>query len=656
MASGGSIENAVTRLLWNTLKVLEEHDFQKFKRELSKIQPKEGYERIELESVAGLSPAALATLLYSHYGRSHCVEVTVEVLRAIGQVQQAEHLLDMLQTGERFVEKNKEFLTQQAYNVERIIEELLQEGVLSSTQRDSIMAESTNQKRMQKLYELVPVWDATAKYCLYNVLRRNTLSLFLQYAGDELTLYSSAFESWIVNLDAWMSNTQALFYSTASKLREQVGKLFPFTTPAGSEDKPFDVESSSGTGSSPKCMACSSQEEDGAEEVKPEITGGKDGKKEIYRAHFPRSGFFRCTETDLKFLVRMATTIEYEYSFWESHLPAGIPSEWMEAGPVFDIRAEPRAVEAIHLPHFLCLSERKLSVSEMCIGHVVDGNLYLEKPDAVRPFHAVLRNPSFSPMGVILLSASFPFIPVHCLVLLYRVIRAADITLHLYLIPNNHGLEKAVEKDEKRRGHSFLVDKPPHTSRPLKFNTRYRVSSPSEAEINPQELKFIYLTSDSRQLYTEIYSKDLQEGMQLTLTKASQEGKMEHSPLWATFLRAGDIKPPVAFSTSLCSDPSLTEHQPSSSLQAQHKGLHFVEQHREQLIQRVTSVSPVLDQLYGHVLTNEQYQSIRGMPTPQEQMRLLYSFMPSWDVACKDLFLDALKKTNNHLLQDLQGQ
>lgn len=100
MASGGSIENAVTRLLWNTLKVLEEHDFQKFKRELSKIQPKEGYERIELESVAGLSPAALATLLYSHYGRSHCVEVTVEVLRAIGQVQQAEHLLDMLQTGE----------------------------------------------------------------------------------------------------------------------------------------------------------------------------------------------------------------------------------------------------------------------------------------------------------------------------------------------------------------------------------------------------------------------------------------------------------------------------------------------------------------------------------------------------------------------------
>uniref|UniRef100_A0A8C9EQ29 FIIND domain-containing protein n=1 Tax=Pavo cristatus TaxID=9049 RepID=A0A8C9EQ29_PAVCR len=223
------------------------------------------------------------------------------------------------------------------------------------------------------------------------------------------------------------------------------------------------------------------------------------------------------SSTELKFLVRMATTVEYEYSFWESHLPAGIPSEWMEAGPLFDIRAEPHAVEAIHLPHFLCLSEGKLSRSGMRIGHVVDGNLHLEKPDAVRPFHAVLRDPSFSPMGVILLSASFPFIPVHSLVLLYRVIRAADITLHLYLIPNNHGLEKV---STALISHSVLW-------------------FPKWPPVNSQKMGVSMKRLDSRQLYTEIYSKDLQEGMQLTLTKVSQEGKMEHSSLWTTFLRAG---------------------------------------------------------------------------------------------------------------------
>lgn len=89
----------MTRLLWDTLTFLGKHDFLKFKRELSKIQPKEGHERIELESMAGLSPAALASLLYRHYGRSHCVEVTTDVLRAMGLTRRADDLLDNLQTG-----------------------------------------------------------------------------------------------------------------------------------------------------------------------------------------------------------------------------------------------------------------------------------------------------------------------------------------------------------------------------------------------------------------------------------------------------------------------------------------------------------------------------------------------------------------------------
>ncbi|XP_052561383.1 NACHT, LRR and PYD domains-containing protein 1b allele 2-like isoform X3 [Tympanuchus pallidicinctus] len=640
MASGGRKENAVVELLWYSLEQLGKHALTEFKAELSKIQPKEGYECIELESVTDLSPAALASLLYSHFGQSHCVEVTAHVLWAMGWMALASDLLDKLNQGARFVEWSSDLLIQKVYNVDGTMKELLQEGVLSSEQHDSIMAESTNLNRMQKLYELVPAWDDTAKYCLYDVLMRNNPSIFLQYLAD--TRAESCFDEFGMKKQdtSWAGPVTypAISESTDTNWRKLMGNQNLLTPCAPPEREPPQMESDSGTHSGAKCMACPWPEDDRAEEVKPEITGGKEGKKETYRAHFPRAGFFRCAETELKFLVRTATTVEYEYSFWERHLPDGIPAGWMEAGPVFDIRVTLGAVEAVHLPHFLCLAEGNVNTSEMRIGHVVNGNLLLEKPDAVKPFHAELRDPSFSPMGVILLSAAFPFIPVHSLVLLYRVIRAADITLHLYLIPNNHGLEKVVDKDEKRRGHSLLVNKPPQTKRPLNFNTWYRVSGPSQAEINPQELKFVYLTSDSRQLHTEVYNKDLQEGMQLTLMKVAQEGEKECDPLWAAFLRAGDIEPPAA------SPPSYSA------------GLHFVEQHREQLIQRVTSVSTVLDRLYGHVLSNEQYQSIRAVPTMQEQMRLLYSFVPSWDIACKDLFLDALKDTNSHLIQDLQGQ
>lgn len=90
----------MAELLWYTLEQLGEHALTEFKTELSKIQPEEGYECIELESVTDLSPAALASLLYSHFGQSHCVEVTADVLWAMGWMALADDLLNKLSQGE----------------------------------------------------------------------------------------------------------------------------------------------------------------------------------------------------------------------------------------------------------------------------------------------------------------------------------------------------------------------------------------------------------------------------------------------------------------------------------------------------------------------------------------------------------------------------
>uniref|UniRef100_A0A8C3HH79 Apoptosis-associated speck-like protein containing a CARD n=1 Tax=Chrysemys picta bellii TaxID=8478 RepID=A0A8C3HH79_CHRPI len=63
---------------------------------------------------------------------------------------------------------------------------------------------------------------------------------------------------------------------------------------------------------------------------------------------------------------------------------------------------------------------------------------------------------------------------------------------------------------------------------------------------------------------------------------------------------------------------------------------HFIDQHREQLIQRVRQVDGLLDKLYNTVLDNEQYQSIRAERTDPEKMRKLFDLLPSWNRACKD--------------------
>ncbi|XP_050572746.1 NACHT, LRR and PYD domains-containing protein 1-like isoform X26 [Cygnus atratus] len=635
------MEKIMADLLRKTLDDLGRYAFPRFKRELSKIQPKEQYERIELESLMGLSRAALAELLCSHYGQPYCVEVTVRVLRAMGRSTLAYTLLHRL-----------------TYAVQA-------QGSIISEGPQKHMAE------FQDPWEDIFYLQGPQKHMAELQGPREQSGIKFQGDPWEDIFYLQGLQAQSASRRAGglqdqsgpkpqgatagdMPSKKTDWSDEGSSVHGAAASMLPQYTLFGDIDKSTSPSSGRNTRSGAICTSCPT-EEDWAEEVKPEIIGDKRGKKEIYRAHFPRAGLFRCVETDLEFLVRTATSIEYKYSFWERHLASGIPPVWMEVGPVFDIHAPPGTVEAIHIPHFLCLGEGKQNTSWMQIAHIVDGNLLLEKPTRVKSFHAVLEDPSFSPMGVIFLSDKLPFIPVHSLVLLYRVFSAADITFHLYLIPNHRGLEKAVDEDEKRSGHSLLVNKPPNTIRPLKFNRWYRVSGPSRAEINPKELKFVYLALDRRQLFTEIYTKDMEEGMQLTLTKVVQEGKRDCRLLWGTLLRAGDIKQPATSSTPTCSGHSFLEHEPSSALQVRHKG-HFVEKHREQLIQRVTSVNSILDRLLKYsVLTDEQYERIRSNSIRQEKMRLLYSFMPSWDTKCKNLFLNVLKETNHYLIQELQG-
>uniref|UniRef100_A0A8C8S022 FIIND domain-containing protein n=1 Tax=Pelusios castaneus TaxID=367368 RepID=A0A8C8S022_9SAUR len=157
------------------------------------------------------------------------------------------------------------------------------------------------------------------------------------------------------------------------------------------------------------------------------------------RAHLPSAGSFYCSETGLGFDVSAAVTMEYEYGSWAESLSPSARRHWMIAGPLFHIRAEPGPVRAVHLPHFMCLAG---DFSPCRIAHFEAGQMTLETPMKISVFHVALANPSFSQLGVLWrkIRSAAKFIPIHSLVLIYRAFNAADITLHLYLIPNDHSL------------------------------------------------------------------------------------------------------------------------------------------------------------------------------------------------------------------------
>ncbi|XP_063157478.1 NACHT, LRR and PYD domains-containing protein 1a allele 5-like isoform X2 [Candoia aspera] len=241
-------------------------------------------------------------------------------------------------------------------------------------------------------------------------------------------------------------------------------------------------------------------------EIQPTLVQDAKRTLKTYRIHIPEAGTFLCSVTDLKFEVRAAVTIEYTYSSWDQHLSEFVKQGWVVAGPVFDIRADPAEVAAVHLPHFICLQGGNIDTPQMEIAHIVDAGIMLEKPSQISPFHVVWKNPTFSSVAVLINPIYSKFFAIHSVVQLYKI-RKKTTTLHLYLIPNDGSLIEAVREEEEKYN-SILVRKHPQTDEPLYFGSRYYVPNSAEVKVNPKELEFSYKSPGQLQSFMEIYLRN----------------------------------------------------------------------------------------------------------------------------------------------------
>ncbi|XP_059524978.1 LOW QUALITY PROTEIN: NACHT, LRR and PYD domains-containing protein 1 [Myotis daubentonii] len=371
--------------------------------------------------------------------------------------------------------------------------------------------------------------------------------------------------------------------------------------------------------------------------VTPEVV---DEDRGLYRVHFPVAGSYHCPNVGLHFVVRGPVTIEIEFCAWDQFLDQIVPRHsWMVAGPLFDIKAEPGAVAAVYLPHFIALQEEHVDISWFHVAHFKEDGILLEKPTRVEPRYTVLENPSFSPMGVLLRKIhSLLNIPVISNVLLYHRLHSEEVNFHLYLLPSDCTIEKAVD-NEKKKFQFVRIHKPPPLT-PLHIGSRYIVSGSQKMEIIPEELELCYRSPGNPQLFTEFYVGHLGSGIRLQI-----KSKNDATVVWEALVKSGDLRPAAPLvSQALTASPS-----PPNAPDL----LHFVDQHRAQLVARVTSVDAILDKLHGPVLSDEQYERVRAEPTNPDKMRMLFSIIKSWDRACKDQLYRALKETHPHLIEDL---
>uniref|UniRef100_M3XYW8 FIIND domain-containing protein n=1 Tax=Mustela putorius furo TaxID=9669 RepID=M3XYW8_MUSPF len=166
-----------------------------------------------------------------------------------------------------------------------------------------------------------------------------------------------------------------------------------------------------------------------------------------FSVHFPMAGFYLWPATRLGFLVTAAVTVRIAFDSWSQHPELKLQPEeqWMVAGPLFDISVEPEGVIAeIHLPHIISLPANEVDMSWFHVAHFKDEGMILEVPARVEPFYAVLENPSFSLMGILLRCASGTgvSVPITSTALLYYHFHPKDTKFHLYLIPSDALLTK----------------------------------------------------------------------------------------------------------------------------------------------------------------------------------------------------------------------
>ncbi|XP_075847935.1 NACHT, LRR and PYD domains-containing protein 1a-like isoform X2 [Microtus pennsylvanicus] len=345
-----------------------------------------------------------------------------------------------------------------------------------------------------------------------------------------------------------------------------------------------------------------------------------DRERNLYRVQFPVAGYYHCANIGLHFVVTRETTIEIGFCAWSQHLDkTPLQDSHMVAGPLFDIKAQRGAVAAVYLPHFVDLQEGQVDTSWFHVAHFQEHGMVLEVPAKVEQGYTVLENPSFSPIGVLLriMPPVRHFIRITSVTLIYYYLNLQDVTLHLYLIPNDWTIQKAIDEQEMRFQFVRIHKPPPVDS--LYIGSRYIVSASKNLEIIPKELELCYRSPRESQLFSEIYVGHMDSVIKLKITD-KKNGNLK----WEALLN------PDA--------PALP---------------HFVDQHREQLVARVTSVDPLLDKLHGLVLSEEEYGAVRAEATTQDKMRKLFSLSRSWNRASKDQVYQALKETHPHLIMDL---
>ncbi|KAM5151694.1 uncharacterized protein ACMZJ9_009935 [Mantella aurantiaca] len=171
------------RIVWNrlrdTLEDLDERQFKSFCRSL--CDPHEGYNKIPRSSLENVNRKDIVDLIQRTVSYSQGIELAVTILKDINERDKAEilneYLIYVIQDEVNFINHHSQDLIRQVTVVDPILDDLLQQKLLTQTEYHEIHSNPTSEMKMWELYTYVSFWSDRNKAILYGLLKKHNEQL-----------------------------------------------------------------------------------------------------------------------------------------------------------------------------------------------------------------------------------------------------------------------------------------------------------------------------------------------------------------------------------------------------------------------------------------------------------------------------------------------
>ncbi|XP_072563042.1 uncharacterized protein [Paramormyrops kingsleyae] len=350
--------------------------------------------------------------------------------------------------------------------------------------------------------------------------------------------------------------------------------------------------------------------------------------------------------------MKAAGKVEYSPAYWDE---AALKTAGYEpAGPLFNIEDPERGLCSLQLPHCEADVEGR---DHLSVAHFCGGNMEVLKPLAVTDTHVMIHVQNLSFYGLLRNIFSLITPSVRGQVLLFHPPGSPpQKQVYMFLLPSNVPVSQVKHQHLKCRYITTTAD--------CMFiaNQKYSVTSDLKGvhEIQPESwVFFCNYGPNFHPTFEVFFNHDITEMRLAILDDRQHEVWVRRISLTAEAApdsnQAGDAEVSGAVGREV--NPGEAGEKGGAS-GYMINGKHFVDRNMTALINRVTLVPPILDQLYeSGFIQHEMYMDICDEKTSFKQMRMLMQkvIIPGNNRA-KDELCGILEKEQKYLMEELKGE